>query len=62
MDSIEKVLFTIAVRKQGRISFLDVLMNKSKLKTTVDRKSINNNIHLNWKSNWYAKLMENGEP
>ena len=61
VDSIDYVLsklnnfhkniqFTVEVEKEGRISFLDVLMTRdnNNIKTTVHRKSTNNKIYLNW--------------
>ena len=63
VDSIDYVLsklnnfhkniqFTVEVEKEGRISFLDVLMirDKNNIETTVRRKSTNNNVYLNWTS------------
>ena len=63
IDSIDYVLpklnnfhkniqFTVEVEKEGRTSFLDVLMirDKDNIETTVQCKSANNNIYLNWKS------------
>ena len=63
VDSIDYVLsklnnfhrniqFTVEVEKEGRISFLDVLMirDKNNIETTIHRKPTNNNIYLNWTS------------
>ena len=61
VDSIDYVLsklnnfhkniqFTVEVEKEGRISFLDVLMTRdnNNIETTGHRKSTNNKIYLNW--------------
>ena len=47
----KNIQFTIEVEKEGRISFLGVLMIRdNNIETTVCHKSTNNNIYLNWAS------------
>ena len=53
----KNIQFTLEVEKEGRISFLDVLMitDKNDIETTAHRKSINNRIYLNWTSHAPSK-------
>ena len=48
----ENIQFTVEVVKEGRKSFLDVLMirDKNNIEKTVHHKTTNNNIYLNWAS------------
>ena len=65
MVSIKKVLFTLEVRKESRISFLDKLIIKDKNNSkTTDRKSINtlignpNNVQNKWKMRTLRNLVK----
>ena len=48
----ENIKFTCAVERNGKISFLDVLLmgNNGKLETTVFCKKTSNNIYFHWRS------------